>query len=198
MLAGIIGAIAITMAPQDYNTDYFDVAELSDAEGCAIIGDWTLEGRLPIYVQFDLMTNGDVFVGVSSYGWSKPASGSRKLVSLAFRSPGQETTIYSVIALPNERLRPGVVGMLIDGETDAVVDAFAGRQSLDIYTTDYPEEGEELDRESLNLILQARLTGSGDAVRSAQRCVANVKRREDARRAREAQIDHIAKDPFAQ
>lgn len=196
MFTSILAAVALSVAPQDYDTDYFDVGEIRSAEGCAIVGDWTLEGRSPIYVQFDLMTNGEVWVGLSSYGWSRPGADVRKFIGLSFLSSGQESSVFTLGGIPSEDLRPGLVAIVPDDQSEALLDAFANRQTLNIFTADMPSEGEQLDSSNLSLILQAGLRGSADAVTSARRCVANVKRREDARRAREARVDHIARDPF--
>lgn len=198
MLATIIYAAGLLAAVQDYDTEYFNVREIESAEGCAIVGDWTLEGRSPIYVQFDLMTNGEIWVGLSSYGWSRPGADVRKFIALSFASPNQESHIFTLGGLPSEDLRPGLVALVSDDQSEDLLDAFANRRTLNVFTADMPNEGEEFDPSELSLILQAGLTGSADAVASARRCATNVKRREDARRAREERVDHIARDPFAE
>lgn len=194
MFASLLAAAALSIAPQDYDTNFFDVREIRGEEGCAIKGDWTLPGRSAIYFQIDQMTNGEVFVAVTSYGWSRPTGDEGKLVALGLRRPGAETDLFIVSALPLTDLPYGLVGMISADETEGFLQAFANNQSLTVLTADHVAEDE--DPEFSN-VLQAGLQGSAEAVASARRCVVNVRNREDARRAREATVDHIARDPFA-
>ena len=194
MFASLLAAAALATAPQEYDTRHFDVREISNAEGCAIKSHWTLPGRSPIYVQIDLVTDGEITVAVSSYGWSRPANDEGKVLALALRSPGAENDLFIVGALPLTDLPYGLVGMIQTGREDEFLEAFASNQTLSVLTADHVEDDEEYD---FDIVLQAGLQDSSNAVASLRRCVANVKRREDARRAREATVDHIARDPFA-
>lgn len=194
MLASILAAAALTIAPQDYDTRHFDVREISNAEGCAIKSHWTLPGRSAIYVQIELVTDGTIAVAVSSYGWTRPANDEGKVLALGLLTPGAENDLFIVAGLPLTDLPYGLVGTIETGREDEFLEAFASNQSLSVLTADYVEEDEEHD---FDVVLQAGLQDSSNAVASLRRCVANVKRREDARRAREARVDHIVRDPFA-
>lgn len=198
MFVSLMAALALSTASQDYDTDHFDVMEIRNSEGCAIESFWTLEGRSPVYVQIHLMLDGEVYVGVSSYGWSRPSAGTRKLIGVAFQREGSDSKIFALAGVASDDMRPGLVALVFDDEREAFLTAFAGARSMNIYTFNMPEGDAPLDESSRNLILQAGLQSSSQALTNARRCVANVTRREDARRAREAQIEHIARDPFAE
>lgn len=197
MLASFLTAIALSTAPQDYDTRHFDVMEIEGSAGCAIESHWTLEGRAPVYVQIDLMLDGEVYIAVSSYGWSRPSAGSRKLIGVSFERPGQENEVFALGGVPSGDLRPGLVALVGEDRREAFLTAFAGARSMNVYTFDMPEGDAPLDQSTRDLILQAGLQSSAQTLANARRCVANVTRREEARRAREAAVDHIAKDPFA-
>lgn len=197
MLASFLAAVALSTAPQDYNTRHFDVMEIEGSAGCAIESHWTLEGRSPVYVQIDLMLDGEVYVGVSSYGWSRPSADTRKLIGVSFQRPDRESEIFALGGIASDDLRPGLVALVLEDQREAFLTAFAGARSMNVYTYDMPEGDAPLDQSTRALILQAGLQTSAQALTNARRCVANVTRREDARRAREAAVDHIARDPFA-
>lgn len=165
--------------------------------GCAIESHWTLEGRSPVYVQIDLMLDGEVYIAVSSYGWSRPNADTRKLIGVSFQRTGQENEVFALGGLPSTDLRPGLVALVGEDRREAFLAAFAAARSMNVYTFDMPEGDAPLDQSTRDLILQAGLQSSAEALANARRCVANVTRREDARRAREAAVDHISRDPFA-
>lgn len=194
----ILPVVALVMAltPPDYDTRYFDVREMNNVEGCALTGDWELAGRSTIYVQVELATDGELAVSATSYGWSRPAPDAIKLLGLSIINTHQPNQIFSLAGIATTT-RPGLVASIPVDRRQEFLQAFASGKSLNIYMADIPPEGEEFKSDSLSLVLQAGLTGSSDAVSSLRRCVSDVKRREDARRAREARVDHITKDPFA-
>lgn len=197
MFAPFLAAVALSFAPQDYDTRHFDVMEVEGSAGCAIESHWTLEGRTPVYVQIQLMLDGDVWVGVSSYGWSRPSADTRKLIGVSFQQPDRESQIFALGGIASDDLRPGLVALVLEDHREAFLAAFADARSMNVYTYDMPEGDAPLDQSTRDLILQAGLQTSAQALANARRCVANVTRREEARRAREAAVDHIAKDPFA-
>lgn len=197
MLAFIATALALAASPQDYDTEHFDVMEIRNSAGCAIESFWEIEGRSPVYVQIDLMLDGEVYIGVSSYGWSRPSADTRKLIGVVFQRAGQDSQPFALGGLASDDLRPGLVAMVTDERREAFLTAFAGARSMNIYTFDMPEGDAPLDESTRSLILQAGLQSSAQALTNARRCVANVTRRENARLAREAAVEHIAKDPFA-
>ena len=196
MIVVAITALAIAATPPDYDTRYFEVRELNNAEGCALTGDWTLEGRSTIYVQVEQETDGSLAVSATSYGWTRLPSDAIKLLGLSFHSTGQESQVFTMAGYPTSP-RPGLVSVIREDERELFLRSFASSQSVNIYPADIPPEDEDAPKYDLKLALQAGLTGSSDAVASLRRCVADVKRREDARRAREARNDHITKDPFS-
>lgn len=197
MLASILAALALTIAPQDYDTRHFDVMEIEGSAGCAIEGHWTIEGRMPVYMQIQMMLDGEAYVGVSSYGWSRPGADTRKLIGVSFQQPGRDSQIFALGGVPSDDLRPGLIALVPEDRTEAFLAAFAGARSMNVYIFDMPEGAAPLDQSTRDLILQAGLQSSAQALTNARRCVANVTRREEARRAREAAVDHIARDPFA-
>lgn len=197
MIASALAALALTSAPQDYDTRHFDVMEVEGSAGCGIESHWTLEGRMPVYMQIQMMLNGEVYVAVSSYGWSRPSRDTSKLIAVSFQQAGRESQIFALGGVPSDDLRPGLVALVPEDRTEAFLTAFAGARSMNVYTFDMPKDGAPLDQSTRDLILQAGLQSSAQALTNARRCVANVTRREDARRAREAAVDHIARDPFA-
>lgn len=196
MIVVAIAALAIAATPPDYDTRYFEVRELNNAEGCALTGDWELAGRSTIYVQVELTTDGELAVSATSYGWSRPAPNAIKLLGLSVINTNPPNHIFSLAGIATTS-RPGLVASIPEDRRQEFLQAFASGKSLNVYMADIPPEGEEFKSESLNLVLQAGLTGSSEAVSSLRRCVTDVKRREDARRARESRVDHITKDPFA-
>lgn len=197
MFASLLAAAALSIAPQDYDTRHFDVMEVKGSAGCAIESNWAIEGRSPVYVQFQLMMDGEVYVGLSSFGWSRPGADTRKLIMVSFQRPDRESEIFALGGVPSGELRPGLVALAREDQREEFLTAFAGARSMNVYTFDMPEGDAPADQSTLDLILQAGLQSSSQALTNARRCVANVTRREDARRAREAAVDHIARDPFA-
>lgn len=197
MFNSVLASLILSVAPQNYDTRHFDVMEIQGSAGCAIESHWTLEGRLPVYVQIDLMLDGEIYVGVSSYGWSRPSADTTKLIGVSFRHPDRDSEVFALGGVASEDLRPGLVALVLEDQRSAFLAAFASARSMNIFTYDMPEGDAPLDAESQNLILQAGLQSSSQALANARRCVTNVTRREEARRAREAAVDHIARDPFA-
>lgn len=197
MFASLLAAAALSIAPQDYDTRHFDVMEVEGSAGCAIESNWAIEGRSPVYVQIQLMLDGEIYVGVSSYGWSRPSADTRKLIGVSFYQPGRESQVFALGGVPSDDLRPGLVALVSEDRSEAFLTAFAGARSMNVYTFDMPEGDAPVDQSTRALILEAGLQSSSQALTNARRCVGVVTRREDARRAREAAVDHIARDPFA-
>lgn len=197
MIATTIVSLALAGAAQNYDTQYFDIRELNGAEGCAISGNWAYEGRSNIYLQIDMETDSDVDVSISSYGWSQPKSDDTKLMGFAFTSPGQQRKAMTFYAGALAGTRPGMLAEIPADERVEFLQAFSDSSLMEVYIVTPVEDGDVDEKMDLKLVLEANLTGSSAATASANRCVANVKRREDARRAREARVDHITKDPFA-
>lgn len=196
MIISAIAALTVAATPPDYDTRYFEIRELSNAEGCVLVGDWELAGRSTIYVNVELETDGGLGVAASSHGWSNPSPDAIKMIVLGLNASDGTNEVFALAGVPT-RARPGLVGLISEDKRGQFLEAFASRQTLFVYFADIPKDGQKFKPEDLNLVLQAGLTGSSEAVSSLRRCVSDVKRREDERRAREARVGHITKDPFS-
>lgn len=197
-------AAAITLSAgggasaQNYSTDRYDVGELDDSEGCFIGGDWTLAGRSEINLEISQTLAGEVYVGVWSYGWSRPASDIRKVMGLVFwPAGGGEQKVFALFAIPTgvelaSLEKPGLLAMVEPDEAIDFLDTFGSGQSFTLMTRDAEAE----DGTDFDTVLEGNLAGSGLALSRMRTCVSNVQRREAARLEREAGVAHIARDPF--
>ena len=182
---------------QDYSTDRFVIGEFSDAEGCFVRGDWTIEGRPQINFEVWLLTDDSVYANVWSYGWSRPSADARQTLGVVFWGVAQEEKIFVTFAAPTgaelgSGERPGLVGMLSEEDKSNFLAAFSNSRSFSVLT----RAMDAADSVKFDTVLEGGLQGSSLALAHLQTCASNVRRREDARRAREANVAHITKDPF--
>lgn len=181
---------------QNYSTDRFTIGEFTDQEGCFVRGDWTLPGRPLINFEIWLLRDQQTFVNVWSYGWSRPSEDDKKVLGVLFWK-AQDRQIFALPAVPSgveisSGDEPGLVAMLGEDESSAFLAAFADHESFTVVSRDTGAS----DDMPFNTILEGGLQGSSLAVSRLRTCVAAVARREDARRAREAGVAHITRDPF--
>ncbi|MFN4092762.1 MAG: hypothetical protein ACK4FG_07695 [Brevundimonas sp.] len=192
-----LAAMASATSAQNYSTDRYDVGELRDSEGCFIGGDWSLPGRSQINFEIDQLTNGELYVGVWSYGWSRPTADTSKVLGVVFwPTGGGERQVFVMIAVPTGVQlgdgEPGLFAIVPEERRAEFLSTFSGSQSFTVVTRDMDAaEGTPFDT-----ILEGNLAGSSLAVSRMQNCVRDVRQREDARRQREAGVAHIERDPF--
>lgn len=182
---------------QDYSTDYFDIAAFQDGGGCWLNGDWTLAGRAAVNLELDLMTDGEIYAGVWSDGWSRPRADLRKVLGMIFWGPGETKQVFALFAVPSgaERTyveKPGLYAVVQADERDEFLAAFASSRSVTVVSRDTDAaDGVEFDT-----ILEGGLQGSALALTRLRACALEVGRREAAAAAREEAIAHIDRDPF--
>lgn len=191
-------ALAISTSPaaaQNYSTDQFTVGEFNDADGCYARGDWTLAGRSQINFEVWLFADGEVMVKLWSYGWSRPPKDANKVLGVVFWNASSEKDVYAMFAASTGAEigeQPGLVAKLPPENRDAFLAAFSSSRSFTLLTRPL----EAADDSSFVNILEGGLRGSSLALTRLRTCTSDVHRREEARRAREASVAHIAKDPF--
>lgn len=197
---GLATAISVTFAgaanAQSYSTDRFDIGPTSDGAGCFLQSHWSLPGRSDVYLGLVLETNDDLFVGVWSHGWSRPPADAEKVLGVVLWDGAGERTVFVLAAIPTGveigETNRGLLAMLPDERRAEFLAGFSGKRSFTILTRDlYAEEDVEFDT-----VLEGGLQGSSLAVTRLRTCVSDVRRREEERREREADVAHIERDPF--
>jgi hypothetical protein len=197
---GLVATLSVAMAgfahAQNYSTDRFAIQPTSDGEGCFIQGDWMLAGRSTIYLDVTQEIDQDVFVGVWSYGWSRPTADANKVLGVLFWDAAGERQVFALAAIPTGveigEGAPGLLAMVGDDRRAEFLTAFASNQSFTILARDLEAE----DDVEFDILLEGRLQGSSLAVTRLRTCVSDVRRREEERREREAGVAHIERDPF--
>lgn len=182
---------------QDYSTDYYDVGVFQEGGGCWLNGDWTLAGRAAVNLELNLTTEGEVYAGVWSDGWSRPRADLRKVLGMIFWGPGETKQVFALFAIPSgaERTyveKPGLFALVQVDERDEFLAAFANSRSVTVVSWD----ADAADGVEFDTILEGGLQGSALALTRLRACARDVGRREAAGAAREEAIAHIDRDPF--
>ena len=193
-----VAALVLSATPtqaQNYSTDGFTIGEFSDLEGCYARGDWTLAGRSQINFEVWLLSDGDVMVKVWSYGWSRPSEDATKTLGVIFWGSGTEKEVFGLVGAPTGTDlsdKPGLAALLPPERRNAFLTAFASSRAFTIVTRAI----DATDGVPFDTVLEGGLQGSSLALTRLRTCSSDVRRREDARRVREAGVAHIARDPF--